>query len=57
MARGSTVLPEGLMWGWRVMSPNQPFPEGAAYTDKKCAQTKRVRVRRGLRWGWGMGRS
>ncbi len=34
-ARGSTVLPEGLMWGWRVMSPNQPFPEGAAYTDKK----------------------
>nr|WP_246771196.1 vWA domain-containing protein [Aestuariivirga sp. YIM B02566] len=34
-ARGSTVLPEGLMWGWRVMSPNLPFTEGAAYTDKK----------------------
>lgn len=34
-ARGSTVLPEGLMWGWRVMSPNLPFPEGASYTDKK----------------------
>ncbi len=34
-ARGSTVLPEGLMWGWRVMSPNMPYPEGASYTDKK----------------------
>lgn len=34
-ARGSTVLPEGLMWGWRVMSPNMPYPEGADYTDKK----------------------
>lgn len=34
-ARGNTVLLEGLMWGWRVMSPAQPFPEGAAYGDKK----------------------
>lgn len=33
--RGNTVLPEGLMWGWRVMSPSQPYPEGAAYNDKK----------------------
>jgi hypothetical protein len=34
-ARGNTVLPEGLAWGWRVMSPTVPFTEGAAYTDKK----------------------
>lgn len=34
-ARGNTVLPEGMMWGWRVLSPNMPFPEGASYTDKK----------------------
>lgn len=34
-ARGNTVLPEGLMWGWRVMSPNMPYTEGAAYNDKK----------------------
>lgn len=33
--RGNTVLPEGFTWGWRVMSPSQPFPEGAAYNDKK----------------------
>lgn len=33
--RGNTVLPEGLMWGWRVMSPSQPYAEGAAYNDKK----------------------
>jgi Flp pilus assembly protein TadG len=33
--RGNTVLPEGLAWGWRVMSPTAPFTEGAAYTDKK----------------------
>jgi Flp pilus assembly protein TadG len=34
-ARGSTVLPEGLAWGWRVMSPTAPFTEGASYTDQK----------------------
>jgi Flp pilus assembly protein TadG len=34
-ARGNTVLPEGLAWGWRVMSPTLPFTEGAAYNDKK----------------------
>jgi Flp pilus assembly protein TadG len=33
--RGNTVLPEGLAWGWRVLSPTVPFTEGAAYSDKK----------------------
>ena len=24
-ARGPTVIPEGLAWGWRVLSPTEPF--------------------------------
>jgi hypothetical protein len=34
-ARGNTVLPEGLAWGWRVMSPTMPYTEGAAYNNKQ----------------------
>lgn len=34
-ANGNTVIPSGLLWGWRVLSPTQPFTEGAAYTDEK----------------------
>jgi Flp pilus assembly protein TadG len=30
---GSTALPTGLLWGWRVLSPTAPFTEGAAYDD------------------------
>lgn len=30
-ARGSTVIPEGLAWGWRVVSPGPPFTQGVAY--------------------------
>jgi hypothetical protein len=32
-AGGDTVIPEGLAWGWRVLSPGPPFTEGAAYND------------------------
>lgn len=28
---GGTVSSEGLMWGWRVLSPGPPFTEGAPY--------------------------
>ncbi len=34
-AVGNTVLPEGLAWGWRVMSPTMPFTEGAAFNNKQ----------------------
>ena len=27
------MIPEGLAWGWRVLSPGPPFIEGASYTD------------------------
>jgi hypothetical protein len=32
---GSTVIPAGLLWGWRVLSPGEPFTEGAAYDEEK----------------------
>jgi len=33
VAAGNTVIPEGIAWGWRVLSPDLPFPEGAPYSD------------------------
>jgi len=33
-AGGNTVIPEGLAWGWRVLSPGPPFTEGAPYDDQ-----------------------
>jgi len=33
--KGSTVIPAGLLWGWRVLSPTAPFTEGVPYDDEK----------------------
>jgi hypothetical protein len=33
-AGGNTVIPEGIAWGWRALSPGPPFAEGAPYSDK-----------------------
>ncbi len=33
IASGSTVIPAGLAWGWRLISPTEPFTQGAAYDD------------------------
>lgn len=30
---GYTHIPQGLMWGWRVLSPEQPFDQGVAYEE------------------------
>ncbi|MFZ4604526.1 MAG: hypothetical protein ACOYM8_18980 [Caulobacterales bacterium] len=32
---GGTNNMEGLMWGWRVLSPGSPFTEGSAYADRR----------------------
>ncbi|MCB1484323.1 MAG: VWA domain-containing protein [Hyphomicrobiaceae bacterium] len=32
---GSTVIPAGLLWGWRVLSPEAPFTEAKAYDEKE----------------------
>ncbi|MBX2806365.1 MAG: VWA domain-containing protein [Hyphomicrobiales bacterium] len=32
-ASGATNIPEALSWGWRTVSPGEPFTEGQAYSD------------------------
>lgn len=34
-ASGWTNIPEGVMWGWRVLSPGAPFTEGRDATDSE----------------------
>ncbi len=34
VATGNTVIPVGLAWGWRMISPDAPFSEGVAYDDE-----------------------
>ena len=36
-----TNVAEGLTWGWRVLSPEEPFSQGAPYAD---AETQKVLV-------------
>lgn len=36
--RGSTVIPEGLAWAWRVISPGLPFDQGAPYGDRSTTK-------------------
>jgi Flp pilus assembly protein TadG len=35
IAKGSTNIAEGVMWGWRVLSPGAPFTEGRTYDTPK----------------------
>ena len=30
---GYTHIPQGLVWGWRVLSPEEPFAQGVEYDD------------------------
>jgi Flp pilus assembly protein TadG len=32
---GGTISSEGIAWGWRTLSPNRPFADGAAYDKAK----------------------
>lgn len=34
VASGNTVIPAGLAWGWRLISPSAPYTEGAPYDDE-----------------------
>lgn len=34
VANGNTVIPQGLVWGWRTISPGTPFEDGAPYSDE-----------------------
>ena len=33
VAQNETYIPAGIMWGWRVLSPQTPFSEGEPYSD------------------------
>ena len=33
-ASGETYIPPGLLWGWRALSPNAPYGDGAAYNSR-----------------------
>lgn len=35
VASGYTHIPLGLAWGWRTLSPSEPFSEGVAYEDEE----------------------
>ena len=35
VATGSTVIPSGLAWGWRVLSPTAPYTEGSPYNSEE----------------------
>lgn len=37
-ASGNTNIGEGVAWGWRVLSPGQPFTEGRSYDDTENAK-------------------
>lgn len=41
VAYGGTNIHEGLMWGWRTLSPNSVFADGAPYTTS--SSTKNVK--------------
>ena len=34
-ASGATNITAGLMWGWRVLSPGEPFTDGRSYADNE----------------------
>ncbi len=35
MASGGTDIVQGLVWGWRTLSPSEPFTSGRAYSDPR----------------------
>ena len=38
VSTGNTVIPAGLAWGWRLISPTEPFTEGTAYDDENTVK-------------------
>jgi len=38
VATGETNIPMGLMWGWHLLSPLEPFEDGASYADEEVTK-------------------
>lgn len=51
-AYGGTNIVEGLMWGWRTLSPSAPFTEGAAYDKENNAKIV-ILMSDGANWNYG----
>ncbi len=43
-ASGSTDIHEGVMWGWRTLSPVSVFADGAAYSTSATSPTNKVLI-------------
>jgi Flp pilus assembly protein TadG len=43
-AGGDTNLHDGIMWGWRTLSPNAPFAAGRAYDTSNSATNHKIIV-------------
>ena len=41
---GWTFIPSGLVWGWRVLSPDAPFTEGVPWTEVKQKNVQKIIV-------------
>jgi Flp pilus assembly protein TadG len=42
LAQGETYIASGLMWGWRALSPTEPFSDAASY--KSVPSTRKVMI-------------
>ena len=42
--KGHTFIPAGLLWGWRVLSPQAPFTEGVSWTEVKQKNVQKIIV-------------
>ncbi|MEM8988395.1 MAG: TadE/TadG family type IV pilus assembly protein [Pseudomonadota bacterium] len=49
---GGTNIAAGMAWGWRVLSPAEPYSQGASYTDD-AFQKAMVVLTDGENWIWG----
>jgi Flp pilus assembly protein TadG len=38
VAEGNTNVPQGTVWGWYVLSPEEPFTEGGPYDDEEFSK-------------------
>lgn len=52
-ASGRANIGEGVMWGWRVLSPEAPFADGAAYQTRGVRKIMIV-LARGANWAEGL---
>ena len=53
-AYGGTNIMEGLMWGWRLLSPGEPFAEGKPYNEPNNTKIM-ILMSDGTNWHGGLG--